>query len=197
MKTVTFSLFCDIIAVTDKFSTPEGGNTMKENNNAVAKRHTQAAVELLKTTLTKHGVDTGCIQLIKDAIYIAPKNVECLSAESLGEIRDIFFWTKCIVVEDIDGLVRLDAESNTILINLSNYEEIAGVREKLVSYGTVIKKLEYKRTEFSYEYDLNGHPPLDYEKLEEVRFVVNPARDNPRSAIVFAYRGVYSMKLQV
>ena len=129
---------------------------MKENNNAVAKRHTQAAVELLKTTLTKHGVDTGCIQLIKDAIYIAPKNVECLSAELLGEIRDIFFWTKCIVVEDIDGLVRLDAESNTILINLSNYEEIAGVREKLVSYGTVIKKLEYKRTEFSYEYDLNG-----------------------------------------
>ena len=170
---------------------------MKENNNVVAKRHTNAAVELLKTTLENHGVDNGCVQIITDAIYIAPQKSERLSTELLGEIRDIFFWTKCIVVPDIDGLVRLDATSNTITINLSNYEKIAGVRSKLVSYGTIIKKLERKGKEFSFDYDLNGHHPLDYEKLEEIRQIVNPERDNPRSAIVFAYRGDYNIKLHV
>lgn len=198
VKIVTFKHFHDIIAFTDKFSTPEGGNTnMKENTNVAAKRHTQQAVELLKKTLSKYGVDNGCVQIIKDAIYIAPQMTERLSEELLGEIRDIFYWTHCVVVSDIDGLVRFDADNNTVLINLENYEEIAGVHEQLVSYGTVIKKLEHKHKEFSYEYDLNGHPPLDYEKLEDIRDIVNPARTNPRSAIVFAYRGIYSIKLQL
>lgn len=170
---------------------------MKEINTAVDKRHTQAAVELLKTTLSKYGVDNGCIQLIKDAIYIAPQMKGCLSEELLEEIRNVFYWTHCVFVEDIDGLVRFDADNNTVLVNLSNYEEIAGVRSKLVSYGTIIKKLERKGKEFSFDYDLNGHHPLDYEKLEEIRQIVNPERDNPRSAIVFAYRGAYNIKLHV
>lgn len=195
VKIVTFVIFCDIIFFTEKISTPEGGNIMKEINTAVDKRHTQAAVELLKTTLSKYGVDNGCIQLIKDAIYIAPQMKGCLSEELLEEIRNVFYWTHCVFVEDIDGLVRFDADNNTVLVNLSNYEEIAGVREKLVSYGTVIKKFAYKRKEFSYEYDLNGHPPLDYNKLEEVRAIVNPDHSNPRSAIVFSFRGDYSIRL--
>lgn len=170
---------------------------MKKYEIAADKRHTKNAVELIEQTLSKYNVDNGCIQLIKDVIYIAPLPQTCQTEELKRELCNVLFWTDTMEVDDIYAYVFYDAENNSVLINFHHYEEIAGVREVLMSRKSTPTRLAMKLNEFCFDFDIGPKGPLQYIDLEKIRAIVDPKGLDSRSAIVFSYKGDYNIRLRV
>ena len=68
---------------------------------------------------------------------------------------------------------------NTLEINTSykHYQVALEVLEKLLEFSVIPERFCIGSDGFSFSYVLSGRPGLNYDELEKIRNIANPARD--------------------
>ena len=68
---------------------------------------------------------------------------------------------------------------NTLEINTGyKYYQVAlEILEKLLDFGVIPEKFSLGSDGFTFSYTLSGRPGLNYDELEKIRNIANPARD--------------------
>ena len=159
---------------------------------------TALAIDRLKTYLQTNNLGSAKIEQTSEMVTIGFYE-PCVipTAAQIRDIKRIFFgW---FTDEELDGivtgLIHYYDLTKTMLINIKFYDLICQVSEMINGYNMHVFKFNINDSYFSIDYTLQGNRPIDYEKLCEIRAVVNPAGDKPRAVIVFGEHFGYSMKI--
>lgn len=159
---------------------------------------TALAIDRLKTYLQTNNLGSAKIEQNSEVISIGfYEPGEVPTAAQIRDIKRIFFgWFTDEELDGIDtGLVHYYELTKTMLVNIKFYDLLCQVVEKILGYRMKVIKFDIHDNYFSIDYNLLGNRPIDYDKLCEIRAVVNPAGDKPRAVLVFGMNNGYSMKI--
>ena len=129
------------------------------------------ALEELRKYVVGLGVPDTCIT--SDNSWVTINLPDC-TPENVVDIKNIFFWN--LEVPQASGLVEYSHATECLHVYLQNYDTATKVYEKLVEFGAHVVKFESGVHTFSFSYTLNK-VALNYDELEEIRNIANPARN--------------------
>lgn len=170
---------------------------MNTKDSMVVSGYTQAAIERLKDFLLSTPSHRANIELKDDMLFVEFKDGIQPSTEVIEEARKIFFWTDVVIVPHIDGFVHHYTSTNTMMINLIHYDEICRIREKLSSFGAVLKGFDLSFHEYTFTYDVPGRSNLNFCELMEIEQIVDPKEtESPDHLSVFRMGGFYTLTIK-
>lgn len=170
---------------------------MNTHDNMIVGVHTQARINRFKEYLLSAKL-TASVTLQDDMLFVEFEDQNRPNDKQLQTIQDIFYWSDKIVVPSIDSLVHFYDHSNTLLVNLKNYEEIISVYFKLKGFRAIVKSFSCTSNDFSFDYDFSGRSPFNYAELIEFEKIVNPKETTSTKHIsVFRITEFYSMTVKV
>lgn len=121
------------------------------------------------------GLDTNCITVAENSVFVKfPESFKC-TPEHLVDIKNIFFWN--LEVPFSAGLTNFTLSTNTLCVNLTYYDVATKIFEKLREFGANLTKFDCGIQAFTFSYTLTGRIALNYDELESIRAIANPARD--------------------
>ena len=140
----------------------------------------EQAMKRLEQYLETLNLGTDCITITGDSVFVHfPTEFKC-TPENVLDIKNIFFWN--LEVPFSAGLVHFTLSTNTLHLHLMYYDVATKVYEKLSSFGAKIVKFDFSSTSFTFSYTLGqGKVALNYEELEAIRNIANPARNRDHS----------------
>lgn len=147
---------------------------MNDNTIVLGKEN---AVNRLYSYIEGLGLDTSCVASNGDWVFIQfPTNFKC-TPEHVVDIKNIFFWN--LEVPFSAGLTHFSIATNCLHVYLKNYDVVTSVYKKLKEFDANVLKFDAGSgaTDFIFSYTFTKRVALNYDELEEIRNIVNPARD--------------------
>lgn len=137
------------------------------------------AINRLQSYIIDSGLDVNCITVTDESVFVKfPETFKC-TPEHVVAIKNIFFWN--LEVPFSAGLTSFALSTNTLSINLAYYDVATKVFEKLREFGANVTKFDHEVSAFSFSYTLPKRSALNYDELEAIRSIANPARDRSHS----------------
>ncbi len=170
---------------------------MNTKDSMVVSVYTQAAIERLKDFLLSTHSHRANIELKGDMLFVEFQDGIQPTDQVIEKARQIFYWTDAIVVPHIEGFVHHYSSNNTTMINLVHYEEICKIKEKLSSFGAVLKAFDLNFHEYTFTYDVPGRSNLNFSELMEIEQIVEPKEtESPDHLSVFRMGEFYTLTIK-
>lgn len=161
------------------------------------KSDTQTIVERLKYYFRNSDLEQSSISLEGDTILVKFKYPICPTTKQLKTIKNIVFWTDTLDVPYIDDLVFFCLETNTLSINIKNYDIISGLYKRMKEFGVSVKSFDVSENDICFCYTLSGRNPFNCDELDEFQNIINPDIKNHDSIRIVGFDGVYSFRVNL
>ncbi|MBR3614435.1 MAG: hypothetical protein IKL55_04590 [Clostridia bacterium] len=163
----------------------------------IVSTYTQAAINQFEEYLRSTDFNSANISHQRDTLLVEFPEGTKPSPEFIQKVGNIFYWSNELSNSHLDGAIHYYDFTNSLLINLSFYEEICQVCEKLKSFKIALTAFELGNSGYTFTYDIHGRSPLSYTELLEIEQIINPEeKEELKHLVVFRMDVYYTLTVK-
>ena len=105
-------------------------------------------------------------------IFNIPRKLEQNEIDMIA--KQIFFYLEDTVISNIDELIYLNQQGD-LIINYANFDTFSGILSKFKELGRKVINCRISDSCISFSYARYVERALDYQELEQIQNIINPA----------------------
>lgn len=115
--------------------------------------------------------------------------------EQLMQIKNIVFWSSQIELPYESNLIKYNANTKVMTINMKYYDITSEFFFKMIDFGVNIIGFDISNDDFCFFYSISGRYHFTYDELEILQAIINPSIKKHDSIRIVGFDGTYTLRV--